>query len=260
MARVLCTRRSCTSRTTGRRAPRGCCCAASARRPEAARRRFHEELGVEVEPLRSPLGDARREQRRAAGLPAVHRAGTTDMKIPINLASQPFRRDRRHGGGSVAVGVLLVALLGVLVSLAMADARQVAELRQDIAALERAGPATLNAEQARARSRAAQARERRGAGAQRFPQHPAATARASVGRASSPTWRRCCRTTCAIIQIRPYGERAEPGHAGHGGGRGIAGAGDRDAEERWRTRPCSARRTCTASCRLRRPNRCTGTG
>ena len=58
------------------------------------------------------------------------------MRIPINLASQPFRRDRAILAGSAAVGVLLVASLAVLVSLAMADRTQLAGVRAEIARLE----------------------------------------------------------------------------------------------------------------------------
>ncbi len=41
------------------------------------------------------------------------------MKIPINLASQPFRRDRAMVVASAAVSVLLVLTLGVLTYLAI---------------------------------------------------------------------------------------------------------------------------------------------
>jgi len=57
------------------------------------------------------------------------------MKIPINLASQPFRRDRAMLAASIAVSVLLLLTLGVLVSLAMADRSQMANVRADIAQL-----------------------------------------------------------------------------------------------------------------------------
>lgn len=57
------------------------------------------------------------------------------MKIPINLASQPFRRDRALFAASIGVSSLLVITLGVLVTLAMADDRQMAETRAEIARL-----------------------------------------------------------------------------------------------------------------------------
>jgi type IV pilus assembly protein PilN len=69
------------------------------------------------------------------------------MKIPINLASQPFRRDRALLAASIAVSTLLVVTLGVLVSLAMADDRQMAETRAELARLN-ARQRTLAAEQA----------------------------------------------------------------------------------------------------------------
>jgi type IV pilus assembly protein PilN len=58
------------------------------------------------------------------------------MRIPINLASQPFRRDRALLAASVAVSVLLTVTLGVLISLAMADERQLTDTRAEIARLE----------------------------------------------------------------------------------------------------------------------------
>jgi Tfp pilus assembly protein PilN len=57
------------------------------------------------------------------------------MKIPINLASEPFRRDRAMLAGSAAVGVLLLATLGVLISLFLTDRAQLADVRQDVARL-----------------------------------------------------------------------------------------------------------------------------
>jgi type IV pilus assembly protein PilN len=57
------------------------------------------------------------------------------MKIPINLASQPFRRDRALLAASIAVSLLLTVTLAVLVSLATADHRQMADTRAEIARL-----------------------------------------------------------------------------------------------------------------------------
>src|SRR4051794_11688275 len=57
------------------------------------------------------------------------------MKIPINLASQPFRRDRALLVASVAVCVLLVFSLGALIVLAMTDNSQLADLRKDVSRL-----------------------------------------------------------------------------------------------------------------------------
>jgi Tfp pilus assembly protein PilN len=59
------------------------------------------------------------------------------MKIPVNLASRPFRKDRALLVGSVAVCAVLVATLGVLISLAMADRVQYADLRGDLNRLNR---------------------------------------------------------------------------------------------------------------------------
>jgi type IV pilus assembly protein PilN len=57
------------------------------------------------------------------------------MKIPINLASQPFRRDRALLVASAAVSVLLVVSLAALIVLANADNAQLADVRKDVAQL-----------------------------------------------------------------------------------------------------------------------------
>ena len=57
------------------------------------------------------------------------------MRIPINLASQPFRRDRAMVVSSAAVSVLLVLTLGALIYLGMDEARQTKGLRSDLARL-----------------------------------------------------------------------------------------------------------------------------
>jgi Tfp pilus assembly protein PilN len=59
------------------------------------------------------------------------------MKVPINLASQPFRRDRAMILASAAVGVLLVFSLGALVTLAISDHNQMGDVRREIARLNR---------------------------------------------------------------------------------------------------------------------------
>jgi type IV pilus assembly protein PilN len=57
------------------------------------------------------------------------------MRIPINLASQPFRRDRAMVAASIAVSVLLVFTLGVLIILALSDRAQMKDVRAEIARL-----------------------------------------------------------------------------------------------------------------------------
>jgi Tfp pilus assembly protein PilN len=59
------------------------------------------------------------------------------MKIPINLASQPFRRDRAMLAGSIAVGVMLVGTLAALISLIMTDRALLADVRLDVDGLNR---------------------------------------------------------------------------------------------------------------------------
>jgi Tfp pilus assembly protein PilN len=59
------------------------------------------------------------------------------MKIPINLASQPFRRDRAMLVASIAVSLALIATLGGLVSLFLMDRSQLADVRHDVDQLNR---------------------------------------------------------------------------------------------------------------------------
>jgi Tfp pilus assembly protein PilN len=58
------------------------------------------------------------------------------MKIPINLASQPFRPDRAMLVASVAVSLLLVGTLGVLISLARTDSAQLASVRAEVSRIK----------------------------------------------------------------------------------------------------------------------------
>ena len=69
------------------------------------------------------------------------------MKISINLASQPFRRDRPMLMGSALVAILLAGTLAVLISLIVMDRSQLADVRHDVASLE-AGIRQASAEQA----------------------------------------------------------------------------------------------------------------
>ena len=57
------------------------------------------------------------------------------MKIPINLASQPFRRDRALLVASGGVCLMLCVTLGVLVFMALGDRTRLANVRSDIARL-----------------------------------------------------------------------------------------------------------------------------
>lgn len=70
------------------------------------------------------------------------------MKIPINLASQPFRRDRAMMVASTAVCGLLVVSLAVLISLAMQDNQQMADVRREVDML-RQQIQTVNGKQAK---------------------------------------------------------------------------------------------------------------
>lgn len=58
------------------------------------------------------------------------------MRVPINLASRPFRRDRPVLIGSAFAGILLVGLFVILVSLAVLERGRQAETRRMISQLE----------------------------------------------------------------------------------------------------------------------------
>ena len=70
------------------------------------------------------------------------------MKIPINLASNPFRRDRAMMVASLVVCALLVGTLGLLANLAGQDSRQIADVQREVKNLHRQIDG-LNAEQAK---------------------------------------------------------------------------------------------------------------
>jgi type IV pilus assembly protein PilN len=57
------------------------------------------------------------------------------MKISVNLASQPFRRDRPMIVASVALSLVLVGTLALLVMLARADNEQLADIRKEVSGL-----------------------------------------------------------------------------------------------------------------------------
>ena len=59
------------------------------------------------------------------------------MRRPINLASDPFRRDRPMIVASATVGLLLTGLLAMLIYLAMGERDRAAEARQNMGHLQR---------------------------------------------------------------------------------------------------------------------------
>jgi hypothetical protein len=59
------------------------------------------------------------------------------MKLPINLSSQPFRRDRAMTVASIAVIVALAVTLSALIVFIQQDRLELAGLRQSIARLNR---------------------------------------------------------------------------------------------------------------------------
>jgi hypothetical protein len=70
------------------------------------------------------------------------------MRIQINLASEPFRRDRPMLVGSTVCGLVLVALLGVLVFLIVSERGRQTETRAAVAKLN-SELRTVTAEQAK---------------------------------------------------------------------------------------------------------------
>jgi Tfp pilus assembly protein PilN len=70
------------------------------------------------------------------------------VKIPINLASEPFRRDRPMLAASAALAMVLAGLLGVLIFLILGERSQVRETRTSVARLS-AEAQSIDAEQAR---------------------------------------------------------------------------------------------------------------
>lgn len=70
------------------------------------------------------------------------------MRVHINLATEPFRRDRPMLVASVAFGVVLAALLGVLVFLILSERGQQMEIRDAVAKLN-SEMRTISAEQAK---------------------------------------------------------------------------------------------------------------
>src|SRR5262245_37855076 len=59
------------------------------------------------------------------------------MNISINLASEPFRRDRPLLIGSAAAGILLFALLCLLITLNVMDRNRLASTRGEIEQINR---------------------------------------------------------------------------------------------------------------------------
>ena len=58
------------------------------------------------------------------------------MRVGINLASEPFRRDRPLIAGSIAVGVMLAGLLVMLIYLAIGERARAAEAREALVKTE----------------------------------------------------------------------------------------------------------------------------
>ena len=93
------------------------------------------------------------------------------LRIPINLASEPFRRDRPLLVGSAALAVVLSLLLIYQVIAIVSERHQAADIRiaidrQNAQLQGHCGPAS------HAERHAAQAGKCRGAGAQSFSEHP----------------------------------------------------------------------------------------
>jgi type IV pilus assembly protein PilN len=70
------------------------------------------------------------------------------IQIPINLASEPFRRDRPMLVASAAVGIVLLVLLGFQISIIVRERHQAADIRVTIDRLN-AQLRTISGEQAK---------------------------------------------------------------------------------------------------------------
>ena len=149
------------------------------------------------------------------------------MKIPVNLASRPFRKDRAVLVGSLAVCAVLVATLGFLISLAMADRVQYADLRGEVGKLNR-NIQKVQIEQAKVDAVLHQ------------PENAEVLERSVFLNAllvrKGISWTRIFADleqilpyNVKIVQIRPVGQW-DGGLAGHGPGLRKPRAGDRSAE------------------------------
>ena len=72
----------------------------------------------------------------------------TKIQVPINLASEPFRRDRAMLIASAALGLALIALLGFQISTILAERHRAADIRVTIDRLN-ARLRTIGIEQAK---------------------------------------------------------------------------------------------------------------
>lgn len=70
------------------------------------------------------------------------------MRVPVNLASQPFRPNRPVIVGTSLLSLMLLVLLGVLISITLMDRSQLADSRRQIAQLN-AQVGSLSTEQTR---------------------------------------------------------------------------------------------------------------
>ena len=96
------------------------------------------ELQAPVEFIRSRLGTPGQYNAGAPRVPGRfwrERSGGL-MRLNVNLASEPFRKDRPLVIGSFVVGGMLVVLLITLVSLAVSERNRARESREAIAKLE----------------------------------------------------------------------------------------------------------------------------
>ena len=90
--------------------------------------RWEKEWGVAVQAVRSRFGSAGKGQRRVARISGV--AGVDmALRVPINLASEPFRRDRPLLVGSAALAIVLGLLLIYQVVAIISERHQAADIR-----------------------------------------------------------------------------------------------------------------------------------
>ena len=112
-------------------------------------------------------------QRRFTRIPGVGGVSMA-LRVPINLASEPFRRDRPLLVGSVALAVILSLLLIYQVVTIVSERHQAADIRIAIDR-ENATLKSIAAQQAKLNATLRRPEKRGGSGAQSLSEYPAAT-------------------------------------------------------------------------------------
>ncbi len=96
----------------------------------------HSDLGVEIEQLPSKLGAPDQTNAGLLGLLELDGGGRMKNALTINLASEPFRRDRPILVASIAVALVMVMLLALQLYLIRIERGEGTETTQAIAETE----------------------------------------------------------------------------------------------------------------------------